>query len=109
MPTRDVNLTIRARLRRDPELCRLTLKSALEELLDGEIGVAKGLLRNYVLARISFEKLAEIMSKKPESLRRMLSDRGNPTVDNIVAIIKTSLEHEGVAAEIKLKKVKKAA
>lgn len=103
--TEDVNLSTRARLKRDPELCREVLKEALEVLLGGEPDVSKALLRNYVIARTGFDELARLIGKRPESLMRMLSRAGNPQANNLVEIIRALLELEGVRAEVRLKKL----
>jgi len=107
--TEDVNVATRARLKSDPELCREILREAFEVLLAGEPGVAKALLRNYVLARIGFEDLGRKTGKTPESLMRMLSPRGNPHASNLADILKVVQAHEGVAAEVRIKPAKKVA
>lgn len=103
--TEDVNLSTRASLKRDPELCREVLKEALEVLLGGETDVSKALLRNYVIARVGFDGLARLTGKRPESLMRMLSRTGNPRANNLVEIVRALLAFEGVQAEIRLKKL----
>lgn len=73
MPAQDINKMIRAEMKRDPALCRETLKEAIEAFVGGEVEAAKTLLRNYVLARMGFHKLAELTGKSPKNLMRMLS------------------------------------
>jgi len=111
MPTRDVSETIQARLKRDPELCRLTLRSALEELLDGEVEVAKAMLRDYVIARMGYVGLGTLTGKTPQSLARMLGRTGNPQTRNLFEVIRVLQEHEGVRAKVRFTKrtVKEAA
>ncbi len=104
--TEDVNLSTRARLKEDPELCREILREAFEVLLQGEIGVSKALLRNYVLARIGFEELGRRTGRPAESLMRMLSPTGNPQAANLADIIRVVQAHEGVRAEVRIKPAK---
>ena len=44
------------------------------------------ILRDLVNATIGFELLAKITEKPPKSLHRMLSPKGNPSMDNLAAI-----------------------
>ena len=104
MPTQDVNELLRAEMKGDPALCRETLKEAIEIFLVGEVETAKTLLRNYVLARMGFQKLAELTGKSPKNLMRMLSRTGNPQAQNLSEIIRALQAYEGVKAEIRFKK-----
>ena len=65
--TRDFKETVNARVQRDP---------------------ARLILRDLVNATIGFEELAIATSKPSKSLHRMLSAKGNPTMDNLTAILK---------------------
>ena len=57
----------------------------------------KVLLRDYVNATVGFETLAEEMEKNPKSLMRMLSDKGNPRADNLLAMVARLKQREGVS------------
>lgn len=57
---------------------------------------AKSLIRDYVLASIGFEALAKEVGKKPESIKRMLSAKGNPTINNMAALLASLKQHEGI-------------
>jgi len=89
----------------------MTLKSALEELLDGEVEVAKALLRDYVIARMGYGGLGTLTGKTPQSLARMLGRTGNPQARNLFDVIRVLQEHEGVRATVRFTKrsIKKAA
>ena len=54
--------------------------------LNGEPEAARLMLRDLVNATIGFESLAAMTDKPSKSLRRMLSQTGNPSMDNIAAI-----------------------
>ncbi len=94
--TRDFKSTVLERAQSDPEFRVGLLTEAAECLLNNEPDVAKTLLRDYVNATIGFQALAEIVDKKPTSLMRMLSDKGNPSLDNISQVLAAVREHEGV-------------
>jgi DNA-binding phage protein len=104
MATQDVNEMIRAEMKRDPALYRETFKEAIEVFLGGEVDVAKTLLRNDVLARLGFHKLAELTGKSPKNLMRMLSRTGNPQAHNLSEIIRALQAFEGVTVEVRFKK-----
>ena len=100
----DVNVAIRARMKRDPALCRAVLKEAIAVLLGGEVEVGKTLLRNHVTARLDFDELCRRMGKAPQSLMRMLSRTGNPQARNLFEVIRVLQEHEGVQTEVRFKR-----
>ena len=50
---------------------------------------AKLILRDLINATVGFEQLAEEVHKPSKSLHRMLSVSGNPTMDNLSAILVT--------------------
>ena len=84
--TRDFRQTVKERVKRDPEYARALLDEAATLFLGGEPDVARLVLRDLVNATVGFENLAEITHKPTKSLHRMLSDRGNPSMDNLAAI-----------------------
>ena len=94
--TRDFKTTILERAQADPAFRLGLLTEAAECLLNNEPEVAKTLLRDYINATIGFQALAEIVDKKPTSLMRMLSDKGNPSLDNISQVLAAVREYEGV-------------
>lgn len=94
--TRDFVETIKARATRDPEFRIGLLEEAMEAFLRGETAEGKILLRDYVNATVGFEKLAADIERNPKSLMRMLSDKGNPRVDNLFSIVAHLQAHEGV-------------
>lgn len=94
--TRDFKETILERAQKDPEFRVGLLTEAAECLLNNETNVAKSLLRDYVNATIGFQELGNIVDKKPASLMRMLSDKGNPSLDNISQVLAAVRTHEGV-------------
>lgn len=85
--TRDFKETIVARVRRDPEFANALLDEAATLFLNGEADAARLVLRDLVNATVGFEALASETAKPAKSLHRMLSKNGNPTMDNLAAIL----------------------
>src|SRR5438034_7174477 len=84
--TRDFKKTVAARVRRDPAFARALLDEAATLFLNGEPETARLILRDLVNATVGFEALAAETAKPSKSLHRMLSKKGNPSMDNLAAI-----------------------
>jgi len=84
--TRDFKQTVAERVQRDPEFVKAMLDEAATLFLNGEPETAQVILRNLVNATMGFEELAIETAKPSKSLHRMLSARGNPSMDNLAAI-----------------------
>jgi DNA-binding phage protein len=82
-----VTQTVVERVQRDPAFARALLDEAATLFLNGEPRTARLILRDLVNATIGFEALAAATAKPAKSLHRMLSMKGNPTMDNLAAII----------------------
>lgn len=85
--TRDFKETINARIQREPAFAAALLDEAITLFLNGEPETARLILRELVNVTVGFEELALETSKPSKSLHRMLSAKGNPTMDNLTAII----------------------
>jgi DNA-binding phage protein len=103
--TRDFKETIVARVQREPKFARALLDEALTLFLNGEPEIAKLMLRDLVNATMGFEALAVRIDKPSKSLHRMLSKSGNPTMENLSAILVAMKE----ALHVDIKAVVKAA
>ena len=75
------------RARREPSFAQALLGELATLFLNGEPEAARLMLRDLVNATIGFESLAAMTDKPSKSLRRMLSQKGNPSMDNIAAIV----------------------
>ena len=102
--TRPFIETVKARAAKDPKFRATMLAEASECFLNGEVGVAKTLLRDYVNATIGFQALAEAVDKKPQSLMRMLSKSGNPRADNLAELIASLQRHEGIELRVRARR-----
>jgi DNA-binding phage protein len=84
--TRDFKQTVIDRVSRDPDFAKELLDEAATLFLSGEPDSARVILRDLVNATVGFEHLAELTQKPSKSLHRILSPKGNPSMDNLAAI-----------------------
>ena len=98
--TRDFVETIKARAEKDPEFRIGLLTEAAECFLNGDMDTGKTLIRDYVNATIGFKKLGKLVDKKPESLMRMLSAKGNPRAENLSQLLCSLRKQEGIELHV---------
>jgi DNA-binding phage protein len=84
--TRHFKETVLERVHRDQAFATALLDEAATLFLNGEPETARLVLRDLVNATIGFEQLAKVTDKPSKSLHRMLSHKGNPSMDNLAAI-----------------------
>lgn len=84
--TRDFKHSVVERVQRDPAFAKALLDEAASLFLNGEPDTARLILRDLVNATVGFEALATAISRPSKSLHRMLSENGNPGMDNLSAI-----------------------
>jgi DNA-binding phage protein len=84
--TRDFKKTVVARVERDPKFAQALLDEAATLFLNGEPETARVMLRDLVNATLGFEQLAKLTDTPSKSLHRMLSPKGNPSMDNLATI-----------------------
>ena len=102
--TRNFKQTVIERVERDPAFAKALLDEAATLFLSDEPETARLILRDLVNATLGFEQLALLTDKPSKSLHRMLSPKGNPSMDNLAAIfaaiqakLEVSLRVEAVA------------
>ena len=86
--SREFKVTIRERASRDPAFRRGMLRAAIEALASGEAYDGKMLLRDYINATIGFEALGAAIDSHPKTLMRILSPKGNPTLEHLSAVLR---------------------
>jgi DNA-binding phage protein len=74
------------RSERDPAFAKALLDEAATLFLSDEPETARVILRDLVNATLGFEQLAKITATPSKSSHRMLSPKGNPSMDNLAAI-----------------------
>ena len=84
--SKDFKETVNTRVQREPEFAKALLDEAASLFLNGEPETARLILRDLVNATTGFETLAHETSLPSKSLHRMLSAKGNPTMNNLTAI-----------------------
>lgn len=84
--TRNFKQTVVERVERDPAFARALLDEATTLFLNDEPETARLILRDLVNATVGFEQLAVLIDKPSKSLHRMLSPKGNPSMNNLAAI-----------------------
>ena len=99
--TRDYKQTIRERAERDPDFAASLMNEAVSSLLDGEPETTRLVLRELVNSTIGFERLAEELDKPSKSVHRMLSPKGNPTMDNLTGIFSILQSRLGFNIEVR--------
>jgi hypothetical protein len=98
--TRDFRETIKEQLVK-PAFRREFLREAVDNMLAGDIDIAKSILREYINGTVGFVPLGEALSKSPKSLMRMLSPEGNPQARNLFEIVAYLQKIDGTVFEIR--------
>jgi len=99
--TSDFRETVQADIRRDPVFRRGILSEAVESLLDGEVALAKELLRNYINATVGFPKLAAHTKIHMRTIHQTFGPKGNPTASKLFHVIAYLQQAEGVRFEVR--------
>ena len=99
--TRTFKETMLARAQRDPAFREALLKEGVEALLAGDVETGKAVLRDYINATIGFDRLGAATGTPPKSLMRMLSAKGNPRADNLLAMVSKLKQREGVHLSVR--------
>ena len=87
--TRDFRETVQARADRDPDFRAGLYQEAVQAMLDGDLGTAKILLRDFINATVGFARLGRDIGVPEKSLMRMLGPTGNPRAENLIAVVAT--------------------
>jgi DNA-binding phage protein len=107
--SRDFKETVRERAQIDPEFRFAMLQGALSALDTGEAFEAKILLRDFINATVGFQALGEIIDRDPKALMRMLSPKGNPTLENLSLVLKELATREGYSVRVERRAPRPAA
>lgn len=99
--TRSFKDSIQARAISDAAFRQALFQEAVQVLLEGDIAIARSILRDYINATIGFEALAEATQTPSKSLMRMFGPKGNPTVANLFAVINALQNRTGVHLEVR--------
>lgn len=89
---------VQARARRDIKFRQALLGEAM---LDGNLEEGRAVLRSCINATIGFEKLGTALGRSPKSLMRMFGPSGNPTAENLLAVIGVLQAKTGVRLQVR--------
>ena len=103
--TRHFRATVWTCAQKDSRYRAAMLTEAINQLLTGNLGAGKAMLRDYVNATLTFEGLAKETGKPSKSLQRMLGARGNPTAESLFGVIKVLQKVEHVQLQVKVARV----
>ena len=92
----------RERAQRDPIYRAMMLPSAIDLLLSDDVRVGKIALHSCIYSTMGYEKLAELMGKTPEDIKRMCHPDYDTSVNDLFEIIKHVQQHEGIRLEAKV-------
>ncbi len=84
--TVDSSETVQARIKTDRAFAEALLREAADMFLNGESEAARLLLREVVSVTVGFEQIALETKRPSKSVHRMLSARGNPTMESLSAV-----------------------
>jgi DNA-binding phage protein len=99
--TRNFKQTVIERVNHDPLFAAALLDEAATLFLNGEPETARLILRDLINATVGFEELAQETTTPSKSLHRMLSKRGNPSMDSLSKIFSTLREELHLAIEVR--------
>ena len=106
--TREYRETVVARLRKDQRFTAALFAEALTALTEGDKTTSLSIFRDLVHAHISFRRLAEETGFDEKALHRMLSERGNPTMENLGCLIQRIEQDLGLSTNIAAQRIKRA-
>jgi DNA-binding phage protein len=99
--TRSFKDHIKAKVQSDPEFRQALFREAVQTLIEGDVGTARAVLRDFINATIGFPALAKATAIPPKSLMRMFGPSGNPTAANLSEVIRVLQKKTGVQLEVR--------
>jgi DNA-binding phage protein len=99
--TRSFRDHVKAKIQSDPEFRQALFQEAVQTLIEGDIGTARAVLRNFINATIGFPALAKATGIPIKSLMRMFGPKGNPTAANLSEVIRVLQKKTGVQLEVR--------
>jgi DNA-binding phage protein len=92
---------VKARIETDPEFRAALFQEAVQTLIEGDVGTARAVLRDFINATIGFAALAKATGIPVKSLMRMFGPKGNPTAANLSEVIRVLQKKTGVQLEVR--------
>jgi DNA-binding phage protein len=92
---------VKARIEADPEFRAALFREAVQTLIEGDVGTARAVLRDFINATVGFTALARATGIPPKSLMRMFGPKGNPTAANLSEVIRVLQKKTRVQLEVR--------
>ena len=92
---------VKARIEADAEFRATLFQEAVQTLIEGDIGTARAVLRDFINATVGFAALAKATGIPPKSLMRMFGPSGNPTAANLSEVIRVLQKKTRVHLEVR--------
>jgi DNA-binding phage protein len=92
---------VKARIESDPEFRAALFQEAVQTLIEGDVGTARMVLRDFINATIGFAALSKATGIPPKSLMRMFGPSGNPTAANLSEVIGVLQKKTGVHLQVR--------
>jgi DNA-binding phage protein len=98
---RSFDEVVQARVGREEGFADALLQEAVQEMLAGELDVARSLIRDVIKGSIGYAELSRRTGTPEKSLVRMFGPRGNPTAANMFSVLAQLQRHSGVSLQVK--------
>jgi DNA-binding phage protein len=92
---------VKAKIEADPDFRAALLQEAVQTLIEGDVGTARAVLRDFINATMGFAALAKATGIPPKSLMRMFGSHGNPTAANLSEVIRVLQKKTGVHLKVR--------
>ena len=92
---------VQARVGRETAFAEALLQMAVQEMLVGDLDVARSLIRDVIKGSIGYAELSQRTGTPEKSLVRMFGPSGNPTAANIFSVLAQLQRANGVSLQVK--------
>ncbi len=92
---------VQARVGREEAFADELLQEAVQEMLAGELDVARSLIRDVIKGSMGYAELSRRTGTPEKSLVRMFGPSGNPTAANIFSVLAQLQRHSGVSLQVR--------
>ena len=98
---RSFDEVVQARIDREEAFADALLEEAVQEMLAGELDVARSLIRDVIKGSMGYAELSRRTGTPEKSLVRMFGPNGNPTAANIFSVLAQLQRHSGVSLQVR--------
>ena len=95
--SREFKELVVTRANTDPEFRKGLIIEAINMILSGEITAGRIMLRDYINATGAMDDICKQLNKDKSSISRVLGPSGNPTLENIVPVIRACADRERIS------------